>query len=227
MRQAGTWKAGGGEAMAEELYFRRALSDFAYENASGGAIRHLTDLGYTAAQITERLTFPTPYERVRQAVWKRLLESGVVLLAEPGSGNRPEKAEYIEEYDRYGRSSYRRAVSGQTKEEPVRWREKRFTEEACGKLAAYLAEKCAGEGRDAYLSCEFGIWRADGNSRYGQALEILDRQQREYIEGLLWEKRICYHRLDDRMREIAVRLHKAGLYHGACYFVGRAEKLIL
>lgn len=213
--------------MSEETYFRKALSDFTFENASGGAIRHLADLGYTVTQIAERLTFPTPYARVQKAVWKHLLDSETVLLWEPGSGKRQEKAEYIEEYDRYGRISFRRAVSGHPGEEPVHWREKRFAEETCGKLAEYLERNCAGETGAAYVSCAFGLWNAAGTGRYEDALEVLSLQQREYVTGLLWEKQICYHRLDDRMREITVRLYEAGKYHGNCFFLNQREKLIL
>ena len=213
--------------MAEETYFRKALSDFTYEAASGGAIRHLVDLGYTPRQIVEQLTFPTPYARVQKAVWRHLLDSKVVLLEEPGSGKGQEKADYIEEYDKYGRLSFRRAVSREPEEEPVCWQERRFAAETCGELAEYLERRCAGETRAAYMSCEFGLWSAAGTGEYEEALKVLDPQQREYITGLLWEKQICYHRLDWRMREIAVRLYEAGKYRGYCFFLSRAEKLIL
>lgn len=213
--------------MAEETYFRKALSDFTYEAASGGAIRHLADLGCTSKQIMEQLTFPTPYARVQKTVWRHLLDSKAVLLAEPGSEKGQEKADFIEEYDKYGRLSFRRTVSREPGEEPVRWHERRFAEDTCGKLAEYLERSCAEETRAAYMSCEFGFWRAAGTGQYEEALEVLDPQQREYIMGLLWEKQICYHRLDQRMREIAVRLYEAGKYHGNCFFLSRAEKLIL
>ena len=49
--------------MAEQEYFKNALSDFTYEAASGGAIRHLADLGYTVKQICEQLSFPTAISR--------------------------------------------------------------------------------------------------------------------------------------------------------------------
>lgn len=49
--------------MAEQEYFKSALSDFTYEAASGGAIRHLADLGYTVKQISGQLSFPTPLDR--------------------------------------------------------------------------------------------------------------------------------------------------------------------
>ena len=72
--------------MAEQEYFKSALSDFTYEAASGGAIRHLADLGYTVKQISGQLSFPTPFARVQKTVWQRLLDTGVLLMEEPGSG---------------------------------------------------------------------------------------------------------------------------------------------
>ena len=91
--------------MAEQEYFKSALSDFTYEAASGGAIRHLADLGYTVKQISGQLSFPTPFARVQKTVWQRLLDTGVLLMEEPGSGqglNRG-KAGYTMERDKYGR----------------------------------------------------------------------------------------------------------------------------
>lgn len=44
-------------------YFQDALSDFVYDAASGRAIRHLTDSGYTAAQIMQQLSYPTPFKK--------------------------------------------------------------------------------------------------------------------------------------------------------------------
>ncbi|MDE7114573.1 MAG: hypothetical protein K2O57_10425, partial [Acetatifactor sp.] len=80
--------------MSDQKYFQNALSNFIFEAASGGAIRHLTDLGYTVSEIMERLDVPTPYERVQKAVWQRLLDTGVLLLEEPGSENGREKVTY-------------------------------------------------------------------------------------------------------------------------------------
>ena len=71
--------------MGENRYFQKALADFVHEAAYGGAVRHLADRGYTAKQITDRLDFPAPYEKVRQAVWEHLADTGVILLEEPGS----------------------------------------------------------------------------------------------------------------------------------------------
>ena len=72
--------------MEENRYFQDALARFTHEAANGGAIRHLTDMGYTVEQIRDKLDFPAPYERVQQAVWQRLEDTGVILREEPGKG---------------------------------------------------------------------------------------------------------------------------------------------
>lgn len=60
-------------------YFQEALGDFVHDAASGGAIRHLLDLGYTTDAIMQRLEFPTPRERVEKTVYRYLIEKGVLM----------------------------------------------------------------------------------------------------------------------------------------------------
>ncbi len=60
-------------------YFNQALSDFMFEVASGGSIRHLVNLGYSVDQIMGRLSFPTPRDRVEQAVYRHMTETGILL----------------------------------------------------------------------------------------------------------------------------------------------------
>ena len=64
-------------------YFEEALSDFLYDAASGGAIRHLVDAGHSVEQIIDELDFPTPRERVEKTVQRYLLESGILLTKLP------------------------------------------------------------------------------------------------------------------------------------------------
>ena len=94
--------------MEENSFFQKALADFTYEAASGGAIRHLTDVGYTVRQIKEKLAYPTSYERVQKAVWDHLIAEGVILLEEPGKARPAGKTVYVREYDKYGKASFRR-----------------------------------------------------------------------------------------------------------------------
>ena len=213
--------------MSEQNFFRNALSDFTFEAASGGSIRHLADLGYTVKQISEKLTYPTPYERVRGAVWKHLLDRRVVLVQEPGSGKERGRAEYRMERDKYGRTSFRLAADGQIAG-PVCWKERAYTESRDGNLSMWLAELCEQNGESGvYLSCDFGLRSRRDTEKFKAAMQTLNERQQEYITGLPWENRICYHRLDQRMREIVVRLYRAGQYQGICYCMKTAEKIII
>lgn len=67
----------------EPRYFEDALSDFIHEMASAGAIRHLTDAGYSIEQIMDELDYPTPRERVEQTVYRYMTESGILLAKLP------------------------------------------------------------------------------------------------------------------------------------------------
>lgn len=100
----------------EQNYFQSALSDFVFDMASGGAICHLTDLGFTVKQIQEKLAYPTPYEKVQKAVWKHLLDTGVIAMEE--QEEKREKVEYVREYDSYGKASFRRVTLPVTSPKP-------------------------------------------------------------------------------------------------------------
>ena len=72
-------------------YFEEALSNFVHDVASGGAIRHLVESGYSVNQIMERLDYPTPRERVEKTVYKYMTESGILLSQLPATEDMMEK----------------------------------------------------------------------------------------------------------------------------------------
>lgn len=215
--------------MSEQEYFQNALSNFIFEAASGGAIRHLTDLGYTVSEIMGRLDVPTPYEKVQRTVWQRLLDTGVLLLEEPGSEDGREEVTYVRDYDRYGKPSFRRVVTSVEHcgaEKGVIWRESRMDGDR--DIAVFLKQKCMENGEEfSYVSCDFGLRLYDGAGSPLQLGVIAEQTHREYIRGLPWERKLCYHRLDKRMREIIAALYKGGEYHGICYFGKTGEKVRL
>ncbi|MCM1119715.1 MAG: hypothetical protein NC543_10185 [bacterium] len=172
----------------EQTYFQRALSDFVFDMASGGAICHLTDLGYTVKQIQEKLSFPTPYERIQKAVWKHLLDTGVIALEEQAKAG--EKVAYVREYDRYGKASFRRVTV------PV----------------------CASESSRPRLLCRFGLLKYQDSERYSEVLGALKPEQAEYIDGLPWGLESVWHRADQRMLEIYHTLERVGLAQDVCFF---------
>ena len=137
----------------KESFFQAALSDFTFDVAAGGAIRHLTDRGYSVEQIMRELSYPVPRTRVEKAVYRHLLEAKSV----------------------------------------------RFPE--------ILAKDIAESGEEnAYMECPFGAWLKKDEKRLEQNLASLTGREREYLLGIHWEKDIMYHRLNDRMREIGLKL---------------------
>ena len=54
--------------MSEQDYFKNALSDFTFEAACGGAIRHLVDKGYTADRIIREFHYPLSRETIEKMV---------------------------------------------------------------------------------------------------------------------------------------------------------------
>lgn len=236
--------------MSEQDYFGNALANFTHEVASGGSIRHLADLGYTVRQIAEQLAFPTPYEKVRKDVWEHLLDTKAVLLEEPGAEGQKarQKANYVLEYNRYGKASFRLVTAQEENRKPVVWKERCFEadkriktgksvcadasrQRLSGKgaaLAAYLAEKCTENGEAlSYCSCRFGLQSVNNPSDFQSAMDLLEERQREYVLGLPWAEKICYHRLDRRMREIVARLYENGRYEGTCYFLKTEERVLV
>lgn len=69
-------------------YFEEALSDFMFDVAAGGAIRHLVDRGHSVCQIMKELDYPVPRARVEQAVYRYLKESGILLSELPEESGR-------------------------------------------------------------------------------------------------------------------------------------------
>lgn len=211
--------------MEERSYFRRALSDFMFEAASGGAIRHLADMGYTVSGIMERLDYPVSYERVRRAVWEHFLENETVLTREPGGTSRKEKAVYVREYDRFGKPSFRRVVEeAESEGEPVCWKERVLGYGHNPEEEISVLLEAAGEA-GSYMSCDFGLAARQEPGRYQEMLSALEEGHRQYISGLPWEGRTVYHKLDPRMKEILICLCGMGQYRGSCYFPGTREKV--
>lgn len=213
--------------MGEQEYFKNALANFMFDAASGGAIRHLADRGYTAEEILKKLDFPTPYDRIQQTIWQHFLDKGILLLEEPGLGRTKETYEYVTEYDSYGRKSFRRVTVDVREEEPVLWQERTFPQDGGGSLLQLLTERCAANGEEtSYVSCDFGLRSYREPERFQKELLVLEMRLQQYVTGLPWERRMVYHRLDKRMREIVSVMYGHGAYHGACYFTEKKEKIV-
>ena len=162
-------------------YFDEALSDFIHDAASGGAIRHLVDLGYSLEQIMQSLSYPTPRERVRSTAYRYMLESGLLLRQLPGEAEAGLHIVRLPVSDREG---------------------------LYGCLQENIRKNGDGE---VYFACPFGTWRRPGDKagqeeQIRDRLACLNGRERDYIAGIPWENRMMYHRLNARMREIGRKL---------------------
>lgn len=213
--------------MSEQNFFQSALSNFVFEAANGGSIRHFVDLGYTVKQIEEHLSFSTPHEKIQKAVWEHLLNREILLLSEPGRGKKQEPASYIQEKDNYGRTSFRKISPVPAETKPILWKEKNFHELHKHTFREYLAEKCSGHReKQDYIACDFGIRHQENPAHFGEDISLLDKRQQDYILGLPWPNQLVYHILDSRMREIILSLFEKRNYHGTCYFIDTEEKIL-
>lgn len=213
--------------MAKQEYFQSALADFAFDMASGGAIRHLADQGYTVEEIRKRLDFPTPPERVAQTMRKHFEETGVLLYGKPGQDGQ-ERYAWVTEYDRYGKKTFRRMSLAEDNAFPAIQKERSYRKEIDGNLQDLLAARCAQNGEEtAYASCDFGLLRMRAPGQFDRALACLPKRHRDYILEIFTQRKAAWHRLDRRMREIVAALYENGEYHGACCFCKLGEKLTI
>ncbi len=213
--------------MGENRYFQEALSDFTYETASGGAIRHLVDSGYTVRRIVERLDFPASYDRVQKTVWEHLLRQKTILPERPGSGGGKESVRYVREYDRYGKASFRRVVVKEDEESVTDWTIQTLdSRKTADDLFILLQDKLDANGVGyAYVSFDFGLMLRMEPERYETMLSALEKQQKEYVAGLPWEEQRIYHKMNACGMDILMQLYRAGQYQGECFFLKTREIL--
>lgn len=130
--------------MGEGDYFKNALSNFTYDVACGGAIRHKADMGDTVRKIVDELDFPMPYEKVQQTVWKHFVETSVILLEEPGTGKESERYQFVKEQNKYGTTSFRRIKVTGDAGKVIDWKTKTFSAQAKDEIIKQLEDKLSG-----------------------------------------------------------------------------------
>ena len=156
-------------------YFEAALSDFVFDVAAGGAIRHLVDRGHSVEQIMKELDYPVPRPRVEKAVYRYLTESGILLDKIPDEDEKVH-IHLLQEKD-------------------------------SRKLYEAMADNIERYGeKNSYMECPFGMWMKNDEGKLKQVISCLTSREQEYIFGIRWERNIMYHRLNERMREIGMKL---------------------
>lgn len=156
--------------------FAKALSNFTYDVASGGAIRHLADLGYTVKEIADKLDYPTPLSRIQEIVWKHYLDNGTICIDKPDENEYAEKKTYVREYADNGKAYYKQVVERVKKE------------------------------NSEYYFCDFGKRIYKDKAAFEQELMILAPRERDYILGLPWPLGGAYHVKNERMNKIMEKL---------------------
>ncbi len=156
--------------------FNKALSNFTHDFASGGAIRHLADNGFTVMEIHDRLDFPTPASVISETVWKHFVDTGVILLDPPDASKTKEKISFVKEQNSLGKTTFRRVVE--------------------------ITEKPQAE----YIACDFGKQIYRDKNAFEKKLEILNERDRDYIFGLPWPLQTVYHIADERFVRIMTKL---------------------
>lgn len=212
--------------MGEQDYFKNALSNFIYDAASGGAVCHWADMGYTVRRITKELDFPMPYAKVQRTVWKHYVETSVILLEEPGTGKESGQYRFVKEQNQYGTASFRRIKVNRDNGKRIVWKTKTYkTQDRNVIINAFEDKLSRNEKAGAYMSCDFGRIQYKDPGQYDKILQMLDSRQREYIEGLPWELNRCYHKLDGRMAGILFCLCRQEGYRGSVYFLESEERV--
>jgi hypothetical protein len=205
-------------AMSDKI-FRDALANFTYDVASGGAIKHLAELGYTPQEIKPMLDFPTPYERVQETFWNYLLEKRIIVEEKSELEKKQEKVHFVTDYDSYGRKSFRRVVEYEENGLPAldfnTFRQIAYAPAVHGAFASFLKEYCT---LNTYVSCDFGL-------RTASFLAPLTEKQRLYMEGVPWKRKIVWHQLNQRMIEILPVLYEQSSYHGTLLLLQKNEQI--
>lgn len=210
--------------MADNQYFKAALSDFVHDMASTGAIRHLVDSGYSLKQIAQALTYPEKLPHIQKVTARYMAESGLLVYSEgycrkdplpvPGV---PDPSNVSEEADPLQFPGEAGALQLSEGSDPLPWpkewltahpREAFHTVSTAGRTLSQITDllfkETSSNGEEtAYIACPFGLWPA---ASLRESLSFLSGRELDYIEGLIWEHKPAFHRLTRRMREISAKL---------------------
>ena len=77
-----------------DKYMQEAISDFTFDAMAGGAIRHLSDLGYTPEEISEKLDIAVPLSKIEETIRAHRMK-------------KESHTKIIRERDAYGRTTFR------------------------------------------------------------------------------------------------------------------------
>ena len=184
-------------------YFEEALSNFVSDFNYGGAIRHLTDLGYSAASIKQKLKIPFDTARIQEVQYKHLLDTGMLIteeqLLEKG-------AIYFVRLDEY---------PGDTQ---VTQRE--YTSEYAAKVLSEMMKE-----HDGLVYMDFPFGRM-GEEKKRRVLGCLSAADESIMNRIPWYPERTFLRADDAWIRLSTRLNGEGVIYSNYYFTDPAVTVI-
>ena len=195
---------------ADGQYFKKALSSFIYEFASGDAIRRYAEKGMSIYQIEKKLSFPTPPNKIWEIVWNHYLHTNRILLHEPGKRD-VKKYEYVKELSSYGRISYRK-IEVKEDNKNFAWIKREWDNDLIKEWDFRQ------ESRQCYVELLFGLIRYKDCRLYQEILSCLSEKQADFVDGLFQKRCVVFYRLDEQMKEILLPLGERHLHEGHIYF---------
>ncbi len=157
--------------------FNRALHNFTMDLASGDAIRHLADLGYTVREIREKLHYPTPIAQIKNVVWKKLVDDGTILLEDPATVSCSTKKTYETRKDEFGKTYF-----------------------------VQILDKGDSINPADYYRCDFGRMIYKDAKGFEDYISALNPREKEYLLNLPWPLCPVWHKLDERFSAIVRKL---------------------
>lgn len=158
--------------MAEQEYFKKALSDFTFEFAGGNAIRKFARQDYSVEEIAARLDYPVPKSKIADIVWKEYLSTGKVCMELPETDGMVEKVTYVKEQSANGRVSMRQVVE---------------------KIEVAQQE---------YILINFGKMKYQKKAEFMKALDKMSVRDRSYICDINWPLTDVYHVRNEQIERI-------------------------
>lgn len=184
-------------------YFEEALSNFVSDFNYGGAIRHLTDLGYSAASIKRKLKIPFDTVRIQEIQYKHLLERGMLITEEQLLGKGAIYARNLDEY-------------------PV------GTEVICKEYPAEQAEKILVKmmrehGGIVYVDFPFGRM---GEMKKQKVLDALKVSEQSVFDRIPWQRERTFLKGDESFIRMSTRLNSEEVLYTNYYFTNPAVTVI-
>lgn len=184
-------------------YFEEALSNFVSDFNYGGAIRHLTDLGYSAASIKKKLKIPFDTARIQEVQYKHLLEREMFITEEQLQKRGAIYARRLDEYPK-GMQVIRKEYA---------------PEQA---LRILLQMKKEHEGV-LYMDFPFGRM---GEAKKQRVLDSLTGMEKSTLDRIPWRPERTFLKADDAWIRMSTRLNSEEVIYSNYYFVDPAVTVI-